>query len=79
MNHILNEETGKISIEIMTPRLLFDGKSYLDFSSLAAITELNQSKLYRRLKNMKDLNQYTVKYKNRIYFHEIILLYFRTL
>ena len=78
MKHNLNEETGKISIEIMTPLLLIDGKSYLDFSSLATITELNQSKLYRILRNMKDLNQYKVKYKNRIYFHELILLYFRT-
>jgi hypothetical protein len=78
MNHILNDETGKITIEIKTPLLLVDGKSYLDFSSLAELTELNHSKLYRMLKSMKDLNTYKVNYKNRIYFQDIILLYFRT-
>lgn len=75
MNHIIrNKETGRISIELKAPRMMFDGKYFLDFTTIQEITGINHSKLYRKLHQLKDLKMHSMSYKNRIFFEESFIL-----
>ena len=75
MDHIIrSKETGRISIELKAPRMMFDGKCYLDFSTIREITGINHSKLYRKLHQLKDLKIHSISYKNRIFFEESFIL-----
>lgn len=75
MDHIIrNKETGRISIELKAPRMMFDGKYYLDFTTIQAITGINHSKLYRKLNQLKDLKIHSLNYKNRIFFEQDFIL-----
>jgi hypothetical protein len=77
MNHILNKETNRITLDIKAPRILINGKFYIDFTTLQELTELSKSKLYRKLQTIDDLSSKTYSYKNRIFYSEIILIHFR--
>lgn len=80
MNHTVSNLTSRINLEINAPQMLFDGKCYLDFSTLKEITKLTQSKLHRTLKSINDLEQYSIVYKNRIYYDQgFITIHFRYL
>ncbi len=80
MIHSIDPETGRIKIEINVPRMLIDNKSYLDFSTLREITQLSRSKLYRKLKQISNLSDHQIAYKNRLFLDEtFILTHFRHL
>jgi hypothetical protein len=77
MNHILNEETNRITVEIKAPRILINGKFYIDFTTLQELTEIGKSKLYRKLQAIDNLESMSYPYKNRVFYSELILIYFR--
>ena len=49
------------------PKLVVDGESYLDFSSLQDLLEIPKSNLFRAIKSLTNVR--TLRYKNRTYYH----------
>lgn len=78
MNQSFNA-TGKISLaEHVVPRLLFtDGKSYLDFHSIKHICGgegIPKTTLFCLLKELPNVEENMIKYRNRSYFEETFIL-----
>jgi hypothetical protein len=71
--------TGRISLaEHVVPRLLFtDGKSYLDFYSIRQICggqAVAKTTLFCLLKELPNVEQNMIKYRNRSYYEESFIL-----
>jgi len=71
--------TGRISLaEHVVPRLLFtDGKSYLDFYSIKQICggeAVAKTTLFCLLKDLPNVEQNMIKYRNRSYYEESFVL-----
>lgn len=71
--------TGKIFLaEHVVPRLLFtDGKAYLDFYSIRQICggeAVAKTTLFCLIKELPNLEQNMIKYRNRSYYEETFIL-----
>ena len=71
--------TGRISLAYdVVPRLLYtDGKTYLDFHSIKQICggeAIAKTTLFCLLKELPNLEENMIKYRNRSYFEETYIL-----
>lgn len=71
--------TGRISLaNDVVPRLLYtDGKSYLDFHSIKQICggeSIPKTTLFCLLKELPNVEENMIKYRNRSYFEETFIL-----
>jgi hypothetical protein len=71
--------TGKISLRQNTvPRLEFlDGKHYLDFNSIRVLCggeKIAKTTLFCYLKQLPNVEENTIRYRNRAYYSETFIL-----
>jgi hypothetical protein len=78
MSEIFNT-TGRITLaEHLIPKLLYtDGKVYLDFYSIRQLCggeAIAKTTLFYYIKELPDLDQHMIKYRNRSYYQETFIL-----